>query len=113
MITHARDGIVKPHIIHSLCAFTAPPWFQVHLAVKEPRGFKSVVKHPAWLLEKDDEITALKHNNTWRLVPRPANHNVVGCRWIFKTKLHADQECRALSHSARLPPPFLLLDLVW
>ena len=39
----------------------------------------------------DDEIVALKHNNTWRLVPRLANHNVVGFRWIFKIKLHADR----------------------
>ncbi|KAJ0077486.1 hypothetical protein Patl1_35615 [Pistacia atlantica] len=29
MITRARDGIVKPRIIHSLYAFTAPPWFQL------------------------------------------------------------------------------------
>ncbi|KAJ0081434.1 hypothetical protein Patl1_12192 [Pistacia atlantica] len=29
MITRARDGIVKPPIIHSLCAFTTPPWFQM------------------------------------------------------------------------------------
>ena len=91
MITRAWDGIVKPCILHSLCAFTAPPWFQVHLAVKEPRCFKSVVKHPAWLLAMDDEIFVLNHNNTWRLVPRPANHNVVGCRWIFKTKIHDDE----------------------
>jgi hypothetical protein len=38
----------------------------------------------------DDEIAALKQNNTWHLVPRPHNHNVVSCRWIFKKKLQAD-----------------------
>ena len=38
----------------------------------------------------DDEIQALKKNDTWDLVPHPINHNVVGCRWIFKTKLHAN-----------------------
>uniref|UniRef100_A0A6N2KNP9 Integrase catalytic domain-containing protein n=1 Tax=Salix viminalis TaxID=40686 RepID=A0A6N2KNP9_SALVM len=100
MVTRARDGIVKRRIIHSLCAFTAPSWFQVHLAVKEPRGFKSAVKNPAWLLAMDAEIAALQHNNTWRLVPRPADHNVVGCRWIFKTKLNADGSIER--HKARL-----------
>lgn len=100
MITHAWDGIVKPRIIHSLYAFTAPQWFQVHLAVKEPHGFKLAVKHPAWLLAMDDEIAALKHNNTWRLVPCSADHNVVGCRWIFKIKFHADGSIER--HKARL-----------
>ncbi|CAM8905580.1 unnamed protein product [Rhodiola kirilowii] len=48
----------------------------------------------------DDEIQALKKNDTWDLVPRPQNHNVVGCRWIFKTKLHADGSIER--HKARL-----------
>ncbi|RVW50549.1 Retrovirus-related Pol polyprotein from transposon RE1 [Vitis vinifera] len=62
----------------------------VFLAIQEPRGFKSETKHPEWLSAMDDEIQALKKNDTWDLVPRPINHNVVGCRWIFKTKLHAN-----------------------
>jgi hypothetical protein len=30
------------------------------------------------------------NNNTWDLVPRPANANVVTKKWIFKLKFHAD-----------------------
>ena len=48
----------------------------------------------------DDEIQALKKNDTWDLVPRPINHNMVGCRWIFKTKLHANGSIER--HKARL-----------
>ena len=48
----------------------------------------------------DDEIHALKKNDTWVLVPRPQHHNVVGCRWIFKTKLHSDGSIER--HKARL-----------
>jgi len=58
---------------------SSPSWFQAHLAIKEPRGFKLAIKHPEWLSAMDDEIAALKQNNTWRLVPRPHNHNIVGC----------------------------------
>ena len=48
----------------------------------------------------DAEIQALKKNDTWDLVPRLANYNVVGCRWIFKTKLCADGSIER--HKARL-----------
>ncbi|KAE8701310.1 ATP-dependent DNA helicase PIF1-like [Hibiscus syriacus] len=78
MVTRAKNDFVKPRTIHSLRTLSAPTWFQVHLAVKEPRGFTSAVKHPEWLSAMDDEIDALKHNNTWRLVSRPTDHNVVG-----------------------------------
>ena len=48
----------------------------------------------------DDEIQALKKNDTWDLVPCPVKHNVVGCCWIFKTKLHANGSIER--HKARL-----------
>lgn len=38
----------------------------------------------------DDNIQALKKNETYDLVPHPINHNVLGCKWISKTKLRAD-----------------------
>jgi hypothetical protein len=49
-------------------------------------GGKSEAKHPEWLSAMDLEIQALRKNDTWILVPCPASHKVVGCRWIFKTK---------------------------
>lgn len=37
-----------------------------------------------------DELDALHHNKIQDLVPRPSNANIVGCRWVFKTKLKLD-----------------------
>ena len=34
-----------------------------------------------------DEYAALARNRTWSLVPRPSNRPIIGCRWIYKTKL--------------------------
>lgn len=100
MVTRGKAGIFKPKAYHALQLNLCSPFFQALLALNEPRGFKSAVKHPEWLSAMDDEIAALKHNDTWELVPRPRDQNVVGCRWIFKTKLKADGSVER--HKARL-----------
>jgi hypothetical protein len=38
----------------------------------------------------DEEFQALVQNNTWTLVPRPPNANLVTGKWIFKHKLLSD-----------------------
>ena len=36
------------------------------------------------------EFEALQENKTWTLVPRPPGTNIVGSKWIFKTKFRPD-----------------------
>ncbi|XP_019162223.1 PREDICTED: uncharacterized protein LOC109158784 [Ipomoea nil] len=50
----------------------------------------------------DLEFNALIHNNTWRLVDRTPDMNVVRCKWVFRTKRKADGTVER--HKARLVP---------
>ena len=43
-----------------------------------------------WKEAINSEYVSLIKNQTWELVPRPSNVNVVGNRWVFKIKRKAD-----------------------
>ena len=35
----------------------------------------------------EEEIQQIEKNNTWSLVPRPKDKNVIGTKWVFRNKL--------------------------
>ena len=37
-----------------------------------------------------EELDALTKNHTWDLVTLPPGQSVVGCKWIYKIKIHSD-----------------------
>eukprot|EP00253_Pinus_taeda_P008929 PITA_08929 len=40
----------------------------------------------------DEELDQIEKNDTWELVPRPHDKNVIGTKWIFKNKLNENGE---------------------
>lgn len=43
-----------------------------------------------WLRAIQSEMQALHLNQTWTLVPPPVEHNIMGCKWLFRTKFRSD-----------------------
>ena len=43
-----------------------------------------------WTSAMDDEIAALKKNNTFEVVDKPIGRNIIDSKWVFKTKKNAD-----------------------
>lgn len=37
-----------------------------------------------------EEIDALQHNNTWNLIPRRPNTNIMSSKWFYRIKYHED-----------------------
>ncbi|KAI3494496.1 hypothetical protein L1887_40744 [Cichorium endivia] len=90
MTTRSKAGIFKPKYRADLAFTTSHGLHSALFASTDPKEFKSAAKHPQWMAAMHKEMDALRHNQTWTLVPRPDNHNVVGCKWLFRTKYHAD-----------------------
>ncbi|XP_075666058.1 uncharacterized protein LOC142635884 [Castanea sativa] len=90
MLTRAKAGIFKTRHPANLAFLGSSGLLSALLASNEPKGFKTAAKNPAWLATMDEEVQALQNNHTWILVPRPANTNIVGSKWVYQTKYLPD-----------------------
>lgn len=66
----------------------------------EPSVYEEAVKETVWVNAMDDEMNSIHKNNTWELVPFPKGKQVIGVKWIYKVKYHADGSVE--HHKARL-----------
>nr|GEV03026.1 hypothetical protein [Tanacetum cinerariifolium] len=55
-----------------------------------PKSYKDAFNDTNWLNAMSDEYNALLKNNTWTLVPRPTDANIIRCMWLFRHKYLAD-----------------------
>ena len=53
-------------------------------------SFKAANKYLIWHKAMQEELWALHHNDTWSLNPFAPSINVVGSRWMYKIKRHAN-----------------------
>jgi hypothetical protein len=51
-----------------------------------PASHRDAFHDSAWHAAMTEEFTALQQTRTWNLVPRPPDVNIVGSKWVFKTK---------------------------
>ncbi|KAG8482698.1 hypothetical protein CXB51_024274 [Gossypium anomalum] len=63
---------------------------RAHVAQEEPCIFEEAEAHQGWKQAMADEIAMIEKNQTWELVPRPANRKVIGVKWVYKAKHNAD-----------------------
>ena len=48
----------------------------------------------------NEELDQIERNNTWELMPRPKDKNVIGTKWVFRNKL--DENGQVTRNKARL-----------
>jgi hypothetical protein len=60
------------------------------LSTIEQNYFEEASKDEFWNKAMDEELDQIEKNDTWELVPRPKNKNVIGTKWVFRNKLNED-----------------------
>ena len=59
------------------------------IKTNEPSNFGEAMKSvdsTKWMQAMEEEMNSLRMNKTWELVPRPKNHKLVECKWLYKIK---------------------------
>ena len=62
------------------------------LSKTEPRTVSEALQDDDWYNVMKEEIEQIEKNKTWTLVPRLADKNVIGTKWVFKNKLDENGE---------------------
>jgi hypothetical protein len=57
------------------------------LSMIEPSIFEEANKDEFWNKAMDEQLDQTEKNDTWELVPRPKNKNVIGTKWVNMDKL--------------------------
>ncbi|GJT39133.1 ribonuclease H-like domain-containing protein [Tanacetum coccineum] len=81
MVTRSKVGIVK-----------ANPKYNFHVTTSYPisKSHFHALRDPNWKQAMCDEYKALIDNETWVLLPRPPNVNIVPSMWLYKHKYNDD-----------------------
>ena len=66
----------------------------------EPENFEEASKQEVWIKAMEEEIKMIEKNETWELVDIPKGKEVIGVKWVYKTKLNSKGSIE--KHKARL-----------
>ena len=66
-------------------------FFATRSNISEPKTYHTTWKIPHWFKAMQEEIKVLIRNRIQDLVPKPLVANIVGSKWVFKTKLKEDR----------------------
>jgi len=83
MTTRSMNNIFVPKQLHTT---TTHP---LHESV-EPTCISQALKNPLWRNAMSKEIIALFNHATWELVPPADSPNLIGCKFVFRTKRNSD-----------------------
>ena len=58
----------------------------------EPKSANEACKDDHWIQTMKEELDHIVKNETWELVPRPKDKNIIGTKWVFRNKMNEQSE---------------------
>jgi len=80
-----QEYVSYNNISQEYCAF-----LNLLSKVEEPSSYEVAKKEPKWCKAMEEELQALKKNQTWELCMLPKDKKLVGCKWVYKIKYHSN-----------------------
>lgn len=74
--------------------------YSCYCAQTEPKKVEEALQDESWVSAMHDELHQFTKNDVWTLVPRPAELNTIGTKWIFKNK--TDEHSTVVRNKAHL-----------
>lgn len=56
----------------------------------EPQKYEEAAKDESWVKAMEEEIVMIEKNHTWELVDLPNDKDVIGLKWVYKTKFNEE-----------------------
>jgi len=70
--------------------------FALYSHVDDPIHFEYAIKDEKWVNAMDEEIDVIEKNQTWESMTLPKDKDVIGVKWVYKTKLNANGEVQSI-----------------
>ena len=66
----------------------------------ELKSIDEAIKDDHWIKAMEEDLQQIIKNDTWELVPRPKDKNVIDKKWVFRNKMNEQGE--VIRNKARL-----------
>lgn len=106
IITRAHTNSSRPHIrMDGTVTYPSRKCLATTVTPPEtPSSYSAASKHSEWHDAMNQEYQTLLQNHTWTLVPPNLSSNVLGCRWVYRTKAIERRKARLVAKGYQQQP---------